>query len=76
MFADWAYPQFYCKLDTINNNNAEIIAKKANDLIPVLNGPCNGCQALDVKIFYATLPSCVDCKSKGGSNIRPSFWSK
>jgi Domain of unknown function (DUF4249) len=76
MFADWNYPQYYCKYDTVTNTSAAIIAKKANFLIPVLNGPCIGCEALDINEFYAAEPSCVDCTLKGGSNKRPSFWPK
>lgn len=76
MFAVWNYPQFYCKLDTVTNTNSAIIAKKADFLIPVLNGPCNGCEALDINEFYAAEPSCVDCMLKGGTNKRPSFWPK
>lgn len=74
-FPDWDFQKFYCENDTIQNTNTDITARGKN-LIPTFNGPCNGCEALDIKIFYAALPSCVDCTTQGGKNIRPSFWPK
>ena len=74
-FADWPSQKFYCELDTLNNNSAFIIAN-GKDLIPTINGLCHGCEALDIKTFYAAPATCVDCLLKGGSNIRPEFWPK
>lgn len=76
MFGDWNFPKFYCVQDTLNNSSSYIINNNGTNLIPTLNGPCLGCEALDIKIFYAASPSCVDCNLRGGTNIRPSFWPK
>jgi Domain of unknown function (DUF4249) len=76
MFPNWNYPVFYCRQDTLNNTSSYIINNNGTNLIPTLNGPCNGCEALDIKIFYATSPSCADCTLRGGNSIRPSFWPK
>ncbi len=76
MFVNWNFPQLYCLQDTLTNTNSYILNNRGIDLIPTSNGPCNGCEALDIKIFYASSPSCVDCTLQKGTNKRPSYWPK
>jgi Domain of unknown function (DUF4249) len=71
---NWGYRPLYCTVDTLTNNNKAIYEKNGTSKIPTENGPCFGCEATDIKTFYAADPICVDCLLKGGTNIKPSFW--
>ncbi len=61
----------YCELDTIPNSPNLIIEKfQDGTFVPVLSlgGP------LGITDYTYSYKNCVDCREKGGINIRPDFW--
>jgi hypothetical protein len=65
--APW-HQGFFCQEDSIANHRDSIIAAVGGGLVPItyLDPPIN-------RYTFST-PFCVDCTSRGGTNVKPLFW--
>ncbi|HEX6847932.1 MAG TPA: DUF4249 domain-containing protein [Chitinophagaceae bacterium] len=65
--APW-HKGLFCREDSIANHRDSIIAAVGGGLVPItyLDAPIN-------RYLFST-PFCVDCTSRGATNIKPLFW--
>ncbi|HEX6171844.1 MAG TPA: DUF4249 domain-containing protein [Chitinophagaceae bacterium] len=65
--APW-HKGFFCREDSIASHRDSIIAAVGGGLVPItyLDPPIN-------RYLFST-PFCVDCTSRGATNIKPLFW--